>query len=106
MVTSTELLDPTQVSDWGNVVPDYLKLAPALVKGISRASGGWRNTQSLLHVTQQLNCQVIAVGIEDDADAQCLTEMGCGYGQGARYGTPQPLSKLVAPQLVGSGTAL
>ncbi len=41
---------PTQISNWQAVAPDYLKLSPSLVKGISRASGGWRTVQSLIQV--------------------------------------------------------
>jgi len=81
----------SQIEDWDNVPPDYLKLAPALVHGISRASGGWRKTQLLLDAAHKLGCEVIAAGVQDDADSECLAELGCRYGSGDRYGKAQPI---------------
>ncbi len=91
---------PVQLAAWSNVAPDYLKLAPPLVKGISRASGGWRKIQTLIKATHELGCAVIADGIEDDADAQCLAELGCQYWQGDHFGGPVPVMVLVDQQLL------
>lgn len=91
---------PAQLADWSNVAPDYLKLAPTLVKGISRASGGWRKIQTLIQATRELGCAVIADGIEDDADVQCLCELGCQYGQGDHFGCPESVMVLVDQQLI------
>ena len=96
---------PTQISGWNAVVPDFLKLSPSLVKGISRASGGWRTVQTLLQATQELGCAAIATGIDNTADVQCLVELGCPYGQGDYIGAPQPITAFTSPTaaLVGSG---
>ncbi len=45
-------MGPSQIAEWRTMAPDYLKLAPAVVRGIRRASGGYRMIQSLLHATQ------------------------------------------------------
>ncbi len=96
---------PAQITSWNAVVPDFLKLSPTLVKGISRASGGWRTLQSLIQATQELGCVAIATGIDDSADVQCLIELGCQYGQGDYFGTPQPITAFTNPNaaLVGIG---
>lgn len=83
---------PTQVASWHAVVPDYLRLSPALVKGISRASGGWRAIQTLVQAAEQLGSAVIAMDVETHADAKCLAELGCRYGQGSYFGAPQPIT--------------
>ena len=95
---------PTQLNGWNAVVPDFLKLSPSLVRGISRASGGWRTVQTLLQATQELGCAAIATGIDNSADVQCLVELGCPYGQGDYIGAPQPISAFISPNaaLVGS----
>jgi EAL domain-containing protein (putative c-di-GMP-specific phosphodiesterase class I) len=94
---------PTQITGWHSVAPDYLKLSPSLVQGISRASGGWRTVQALIQATQQLGCAVIATGIDNNADVQCLVELGCPYGQGDYFGAPQPVNAFTNAGLVGIG---
>ena len=89
---------PGQISNWQAVAPDYLKLSPSLVKGISRASGGWRTVQSLIQVMRDLNCAAVAVGIEDAADTKCLVELGCQFGQGSYFGKPQPITAFMNPR--------
>lgn len=88
---------PSQITSWGNVAPDYVKLAPSLVQGINRASGGWRTVQSLIGAMQQIGCDAIATGIDDSADVQCLVELGCRHGQGEYFGAPQPITAFVNP---------
>jgi len=93
---------PTQITSWSSVAPDFLKLAPSLVQGISRASGGWRMVQSLTQATQELGCAVIAAGLDNSADVQCLVELGCLHGQGEYFGAPQPVSAFAGRALVGA----
>jgi EAL domain-containing protein (putative c-di-GMP-specific phosphodiesterase class I) len=95
---------PTQIASWHTVAPDFLKMAPSLVNGISRASGGWRSVQSLIQAMQELGGAAIATGIDNSADVQCLVELGCQYGQGEYFGAPQPITAFAAPNaLVGIG---
>lgn len=83
---------PSQIAEWLDFPPDYLKLAPAVTKGISRGSGGWRMMQAMLDVTRDLGCEVIASGIEQRTDAESLRELGCQYAQGDYFGPPAPLT--------------
>jgi EAL domain-containing protein (putative c-di-GMP-specific phosphodiesterase class I) len=83
---------PAQISGWKAVAPDFLKLSPSLVTGISRASGGWRALQSLIEATGELNISAVALGVDNHADLQCLVELGCQHGQGEYFGAPQPVS--------------
>lgn len=81
-----------QIDNWDKLAPDFLELAPALVHGVSRASGGCHKTQLLLDSAHDLGCAVIANGIQDATDADCLLELGCQYGRGSRYGEAEPIS--------------
>ncbi len=89
---------PAQVGEWTNIRPDYLKLMPATVQGISRASDGWRHLQSVIQAVGELQCSTIAAGVTDDADAECLRELGCVYGQGSRYGEPMEMVEIMGPR--------
>ncbi len=98
-------MGPAQIAEWRTMAPNYLKLAPAVVRGVRRASGGWRMIQSLLEATRDLGCEVIAVGIDDESDAQCLRELGCAFAQGDHFGPPEPLASHLQrkPALAASG---
>jgi EAL domain-containing protein (putative c-di-GMP-specific phosphodiesterase class I) len=85
-------MGPSQIAEWRTMAPSYLKLAPAVVRGIRRASGGWRMIQSVLEATRDLGCEVIAVGIDNESDAQCLRELGCSYAQGDYFGSAEPIT--------------
>jgi EAL domain-containing protein (putative c-di-GMP-specific phosphodiesterase class I) len=88
-------MGPSQIAEWRTMAPDYLKLAPAVVRGIRRASGGWRMIQSLLDATRDLGCAVIAVGVDNESDAQCLRELGCTYAQGDYFGRAEPITTYI-----------
>lgn len=83
---------PGQVADWRTMAPDYLKLAPALVRGIRRASGGWRMIQSLIDASRDIGCDVVAVGVEQESDLLGLREAGCPFAQGDYLGRPEPIT--------------
>jgi len=83
---------PSQMAEWRSMAPDYLKLAPAVVRGIRRASGGWRMIQSLMDAARDLGCTIVAVGVDNESDAQCLRELGCAYAQGDYFGRPEPIT--------------
>jgi EAL domain-containing protein (putative c-di-GMP-specific phosphodiesterase class I) len=98
-------MGPSQIAEWRTIAPDYLKLAPAAVRGIRRASSGWRMLESLLDATRDLGCAVIAVGIDNESDAQCLRDLGCAYAQGDYFGHAEPITAYIhrKPALVLPG---
>lgn len=96
---------PNQIAAWRTIAPNYLKLAPATVRGIRRASGGRRMIESLLNAAADLGCAVVAVGIDNESDAQCLRELGCTYAQGDYFGRAEPITAYIhkKPALVPPG---
>jgi EAL domain-containing protein (putative c-di-GMP-specific phosphodiesterase class I) len=49
-------------------------------------------------ICTEMGVKVIAEGIESDAQVAAMAALGCGYGQGHRYGRPRPLVRN-APEL-------
>ena len=46
--------------------------------------------------------KVVAEGVESDAQAECLAELGCGFGQGYRFAKPAPRAEML--ELLRSAT--
>jgi EAL domain-containing protein (putative c-di-GMP-specific phosphodiesterase class I) len=44
-----------------------------------------------------MGVKVIAEGIESDAEVAAMAALGCGYGQGHRFGRPGPLPLVMNP---------
>ncbi|MHB8969570.1 MAG: EAL domain-containing protein [Pirellulaceae bacterium] len=86
---------PSQIADWHAMPPDYLKLAPTVARGIRPTSSGYCMMQSLLKATRDLGCAVIAVGVDNESDAQCLRDVGCPYAQGDYFGCPEPITAYI-----------
>ena len=71
-----------------------MKLAPSLVHDVSRKSGTTETIESLVQAAHDINCRLIAVGVNNRADAQCLLELGCDYAQGNHFGQPKPIDSI------------
>ncbi len=48
--------------------------------------------RAILAMANSLGMEVVAEGIETEAQQQALLQLGCHYGQGFLYGHPQPVS--------------
>ena len=59
-----------------------------------RSERSYHIVKSALELARRLGLGVVAEGIEDDATAASLLEMGCRYGQGYLYGKPMPAEKV------------
>ena len=46
--------------------------------------------RAMIGLSQTLGIEVIAEGVENDADVNCLAEWGCRYAQGYYFGRPMP----------------
>ncbi len=84
----------SQVLDLDEIAPDFLKLAPSLVRGISRSSGGQRQVQAIVKAAKEIQSEVIATGVRCEDEAEILAELGCRFAQGDLYGNPAMVSSL------------
>lgn len=76
-----------------------LKIDRAFVQELDKSGSGNSTTvvAAILALAHALNIQVIAEGIETQAQLDALVHMGCEMGQGYLLGSPAPMSHWVAP---------
>jgi EAL domain-containing protein (putative c-di-GMP-specific phosphodiesterase class I) len=82
----------TQLMQLKEIRPDFLKLAPPLVRRIHTNRERQRRLKSLIRASGELGCEVVATGVEEEDEAAMCREFGCGFGQGPYFGGPQPAS--------------
>ncbi len=64
------------------VAPDYVKLAPSLVRGAENSSDRQRQIQAVVRTSQDVGCQTIAAGVDKAESAAICRELGCTFAQG------------------------
>lgn len=74
-----------------NMFPvDYLKIDRAFVKDLGTSSDSKDITLSILNMAHRLHLQVVAEGVETEAQATFMQENACEYLQGYLFGKPVP----------------
>jgi EAL domain-containing protein (putative c-di-GMP-specific phosphodiesterase class I)/GGDEF domain-containing protein len=85
------------LSTFRGMPPDWLKLDMDLVRGIETDPAGQVLVRSLCQMARTLEIELVAEGIETQAELRALISLGVRYGQGyllQRPGpTPDPLGK-------------
>jgi EAL domain-containing protein (putative c-di-GMP-specific phosphodiesterase class I) len=77
--------------------PDVIKLDRSMIDGVSTDPVLTTLVRSLVSFGHDCNSQVVAEGVETEADAAALRALGVDYGQGWHFGRPAPAQDLVAP---------
>lgn len=72
---------------------DYLKIDRSFVSDLVSETRNKTIVRAILAMAHGLNMEVIAEGIETDAQLQMLKEMGCKYGQGYWCSPPLVIEK-------------
>jgi EAL domain-containing protein (putative c-di-GMP-specific phosphodiesterase class I) len=70
------------------VVPDYVKLDLSLVRGIDRDPAQREQVYAMARGYQDRGSQVIAEGVEHEAERDVLLGLGCELHQGFLFGKP------------------
>lgn len=70
--------------------PDFVKIDAGLVHGVDADVGRQAVVAGILHFAAAVNCQVIAEGVENEAELATVTELGVTFGQGSHLGRPAP----------------
>jgi PAS domain S-box-containing protein len=70
--------------------PDFVKIDAGLVRGVDTDVGRQAVVAGILHFAAAVNCQVIAEGVENEAELATVTELGVTFGQGSHLGRPAP----------------
>ena len=86
---------------------DMIKIDKLLVDRLAPEGAGAAVIGGLLHTARELGVTVIAEGIESEAQAAHLNQLGCGLGQGYFYSRPlecEAATELLLSQQIGRGT--
>jgi EAL domain-containing protein (putative c-di-GMP-specific phosphodiesterase class I)/DNA-binding response OmpR family regulator len=73
--------------------PAYAKLDISLVRGIDGDPLRQALAAGLAHFASSGGCQLIAEGVERQAEATTLQAIGVEYGQGYLFGRPEPIGR-------------
>jgi len=84
-----------RVIEHKDVAPDYLKLAPSMLKSIHKGADRQRQVQLIVKASHDIGCTVIASGIDDQADLDVCRNLGCTLVQGSHSGEPQTVAALI-----------
>ncbi len=71
------------------VRPEIVKLDVSLIRDVDRDVARRSLVRGLCHFTAEIGAQCVAEGVETDAQAQTLRELGVTYGQGWHLGPPR-----------------
>jgi PAS domain S-box-containing protein len=71
--------------------PRFLKLDISLVHHVDRDTTRQAMIAGMRHFAERVGCEVIAEGIEEQAELDMLRELGVPLGQGYLLGRPEPL---------------
>ena len=85
------------------VPPDFIKLDMRLIRNIHKSASRQKLIRGIVQSGQDQRVQVIAEGVESDAEAQVCQELGCNFGQGFYFGHPQPFAQLSAIGKISPG---
>jgi EAL domain-containing protein (putative c-di-GMP-specific phosphodiesterase class I) len=70
--------------------PEFVKIDVSLVRGVDTDLSRQAVVAGILHFAAAAHCQVIAEGIETEAELAMVTELGVTLGQGYLLGRPAP----------------
>lgn len=76
------------LSTFASVEPDFVKLDGSLVRGLPSSSSQRLVVASMLELARQLGSEVIAEGIETEAERAALTALGIDWMQGYLFAKP------------------
>lgn len=74
---------------------DKIKLDRAFVSDIHKSRTDAALAQSLVAFTRVMGRKLVAEGIEEQVQAECLAQMGFKYAQGYLYAKPQPETEFI-----------
>ncbi len=82
---------PHQIKAQEQFAPDFLKLTPALARGVDKSTQRQQQIKALTEAAQQIGAQLIAVGVHSENEARTCHELGCRLAQGDHFGRPQTI---------------
>jgi EAL domain-containing protein (putative c-di-GMP-specific phosphodiesterase class I) len=75
---------------------DTLKIDRSFVQGLGDGGVDLSIVKNILLLAKELEMKVVAEGVETANDVSALRALECDFGQGFRFGRPQPIEQTVA----------
>jgi len=86
---------------------DRIKIDHSFVSGMDQPDGGTMAiVTAIIGLGRGLGKEVVAEGIETEAQALCLRQLGCQLGQGFLYGRPAAQLRETVPQMAHKAAGL
>jgi EAL domain-containing protein (putative c-di-GMP-specific phosphodiesterase class I) len=82
---------------------DLVKLDIVLVRGIESDPARQALVAGMVHFARQTDSRLLAEGIESDAEAKTLLDLGVEFGQGFLFGHPAPAARVAVGPLIRVG---
>lgn len=76
---------------WHEVCPEFVKIDRYLIDGIAHSAGKLSIVKALITVAEATGSELIAEGIEREADLVVVRDLGIRFGQGYLLGRPAPV---------------
>jgi diguanylate cyclase (GGDEF)-like protein len=73
---------------WSELLPEYVKVDQHFIQGLQNDSVKLNFVRSIQGIASSLNCNVIAEGIETEAEFNIIEQLGISYGQGYYFARP------------------
>ncbi len=84
---------------WSELHPDYIKIDKHFIGKLHQDAIKLEFVRAICHIAESLGCQVIAEGIETEAELDIVYDLGIKFGQGYFLGLPLPEPTLsLSPQ--------
>jgi EAL domain-containing protein (putative c-di-GMP-specific phosphodiesterase class I) len=75
-----------RITEHKEVAPDFLKLAPSMLKSVRNAADRQRQVQLIVRASQDIHSTVIATGIDSEVELEICRELGCTLAEGNLLG--------------------
>ena len=73
-----------------DVPANIVKIDRSFIGRLSESAGNQQVVRATIDLAHSMGKQVVAEGVENDAQRQLLTRLGCDLAQGWLFGQPQP----------------
>lgn len=84
--------------------PDIIKLDMGLTRNVDTDPARRALASALIFYARETGCQILAEGIETDAELNTLKQLGVAKGQGYRLGRPVPIDDAIADMCSANGS--
>jgi len=81
---------------------DKLKIDQSFVRRLTRDSGVMEIVKGIVSIAHGLGLEIVAEGIEGEAEMEALQHLQCETGQGYLFGKPQPSNEMLANHMMNA----